>query len=165
MEVGSAPDAVRPSCRHKTHLQAASRFSEANLRSHLKVLERYVGERIQCADEDGYMPDPLMALLTTRTHPSQPLPKDPAGLQHRSRRFVLISKGQLDDAMYEYLGARGDPFVVDDVWDLAGQAWNPDVMINLFGDQPCGKFANQLLPMEVAPPARSGLRHLHQIIG
>ena len=80
----------------------------------------------------------VSSLYTTLTHPSAPLPPDPADLHAHSHTFIRIPVNQLDNGTFDALWSRGEPMVVDGINERLKERWDPDGMIEMFGQEECG---------------------------
>ena len=90
-------------------------------------------------DDKGLSPEETEKVYTKLTHPTAPLPVDPAGLQEHSRRFMRIDVKDLDNDKFDTLWSRGEPLVVTGVGDRFKLSWTPDDFIERFGSEMCSE--------------------------
>jgi hypothetical protein len=78
------------------------------------------------------------SFYTQATHPTAPLPPDPASLHAESHPFMRIHVDKLDNSTFDALWGKGEPMVVDGIDHRLKEKWDPDGMIDMFGDERCG---------------------------
>lgn len=108
-------------------------------------IEKVRSRQITAIDKDGQGEKGIVETIdvesyyTKLTHPSIPLPADPAGLRKESLPFIKIGTEALTNPIFDVLWGKGEPMVVDGIAKKFQKLWTPNQMVANFGNENCRK--------------------------